>query len=583
MGPKGEIRDRSSAARRAGRSALVGFPIFGLLWLLYIPIRAVYVPDADDISVLADGLLGAPGAHWQNWFTQGNSHHFDLYPDWPARGGEATDTAFTRPAFEFLVYLAHLVLGRDWASYQLINCFAVAGMGAVAFQIAQTALGLRAGPSLVAALLVVLSPPVLELWLLGVAFANEPLATIAVASAFLAVLARRDFVCLALLFLGLLIKETTVWAPLAAAITIMLRPKPNELLPRRVLTATAMLLPVAIWLGLRFAFFGGIGGTLATRGYTSLVELLKLALYKLTHVQYLLIAHAHQRPTGLLILLHRGTALLVYALLSLWALRILPEAVNHFRSAMSEKRWPTVDAVLLVALWAVIALAFYVALPLSRERYATSVVVFAWPALVAEVERRGKTIGVAVCCVMALTWSSYYLVESIADPVRNDWLNRYRSMDAVLLQVPTGTRHIYVLSAGSLQPANPEYVRLALGVSAEIVRVVEIDWNCREASDSVAFDHSTADGVVSMTVTLPTCANFDFYTDRFNNDVANGRLYRNDRMSYEWPEAHPVTPKRWTSPFYLGRRMTVHVRPTGPARFIIEHGGPNGIAWFDAP
>ena len=86
-----------------------------------------------------------------------------------------------------MIYLAHFALGRDWASYQLINCFAVAGMGAVAFQIAQTALGLRTGPSLVAAMLVVLSPPVLESWLGGVAFAIEPLATVLVAGAFLAV------------------------------------------------------------------------------------------------------------------------------------------------------------------------------------------------------------------------------------------------------------------------------------------------------------------------------------------------------------------------------------------------------------
>ncbi len=260
--------------------------------------------------------------------------------------------------------------------------------------------------------------------------------------------------------------------------------------------------------------------------------------------------------------------------------------MNHFRSAIFESRWPTVDAVFLATLWAVTALAFHVALPLSPERYATSVVVFAWPALVAEVERRGKTIGVAVCFLVALTCSSYYLAGSIADFVRNDWRNKIRSMDAALRQVPTGTRQIYVLSAGSLRHANPEHVRLVLGVSAEIVRVVEIEWNCHEASDLVAFDHSIADGVVSMTVVLPTCANFQFFTDRFDDAITDGRLYRNERMSYELPEAHPIRPKPaepWESTFYLGRRMTVHVRPTGPARFIIEHGGSNGIAWFDAP
>jgi hypothetical protein len=560
--------------------------IFGLLCLLYIPTRQIYVPSHDDVTVFADGLLLAPSARWQDWFTRGYSHFYDFYPDRPVHGREATATAFTRPAFEFMIYLAHFVLGRDWASYQLINCLAIAGMGAVAFQIAQAVLGLRTGPSLVAAMLVVLSPPVLLSWLFGPPFANEPIATVFVAGAFLAVLARRDFLGLALLFLALLTKETAVWASLAAAITIILRPKLGESLGRRAFAAAAMFLPVAVWLGIRFAFFGGIGSTYATTGYAPLADFLKLIFYKLQHVHQLLIGP--QPGTGLIPILNRATALFIYALISLCAFRILSEAVTRLRSAMSEMRPPTVDAVFLVALWGAFALAFYVALPLLFERYATSVVVFAWPALVAEVERRGKAIiwlGLAVGCALSLTRSSHLLVVSFASSTLNDWRKQVRSMNAVLRQAPTGTRKIYVLDSGSLG-VNPEYVRLALGVSAEIVRIVEIDWNCREASDLVAFDHSTADGVVSMTVTLPTCANFQVSTDRFNNDFANGRLYRNDTISLELPEAYLIEPKPtnfWQSSFYLGRRMTVHISPTGSARFVIEHGGPNGIAWFDVP
>lgn len=80
-----------------------------------------------------------------------------------------------------------------------------------------------------------------------------------------------------------------------------------------------------------------------------------------------------------------------------------------------------------------------------------------------------------------------------------------------------------------------------------------------------------------MTVTLPSCANF-FFQNRI--EIANGRIHRNDAMSYELPEAHPL---KTSNGWYLGRRMTVHVRPNGPARFIIEHGGPDGIGWFDTP
>jgi hypothetical protein len=156
-----------------------------------------------------------------------------------------------------------------------------------------------------------------------------------------------------------------------------------------------------------------------------------------------------------------------------------------------------------------------------------------------------------------------------------------KSMNAVLSQAPPGTRQIYILSVGGIQDANPDYVRPILGLSAQIVHVAEIEENCGSARDLVAFNRSTADGVVSMTVTLPDCANFYFGTDRFNNSLADGRLYRNERMIYELPEADPFKGRQ--SELFLGRRMTLHVRPNGPARFIIERSGPNGIAWFDTP
>ena len=134
-----------------------------------------------------------------------------------------------------------------------------------------------------------------------------------------------------------------MWAPLAAAITIMLRPKLNEPLRHRALIAAAMLLPIAMWLSVQFAFFGGIGGTYATAGYASLAESLNLILHKLTHLHYVFMPHKFRfgglPDRGMAVLvLDRATAVLIYAFVSLWSLRIVTAVVSYFRSTMREMR-----------------------------------------------------------------------------------------------------------------------------------------------------------------------------------------------------------------------------------------------------
>jgi hypothetical protein len=591
-----------SLGQTGWRAALLGFAIFALLWILDTPYREFYVPSSADIPALADGLLLAPGAHWQDWFTRGYSNFWDVYPEWPLGS-----TGFTRPAFQFVIYLAHFAFGKNWELYRIISCIAAASVGAAAFLIARTALGLRTGLSLLAAALVVLSPPVLQSWLISLANAHEPLTTLLVACAFLAAVARRDFLCLMLLFIALLTKENAVWAPAAAAITIMLRPKAGEPLHRRAIAAAAMFLPIVMWLGLRFAFFDGIGGTYATR-YAPLGNFLTLSFKKLKYLDTLFVSqypptdfqglglesyHHHPADTLLNRAIRIGTRLLIYALVCLWALRVLRDSVNHL-PASKEKRWPTADAGYLVAIWAASAIAFHFALPLLAERYATSVVVFTWPAIVAEVERRRNTllrVGLALCCIVSLIRASYYSIEFLS--ITESRGNNYRSIEAALRQMPMATRQVYILAAVDdiLPFANPEYVRLILGVPAEVVRVIDISWNCGKSNNLVAFNHGIDDGInlvafnhgiddgiVKLVATLPACADFVFFT-RIDKALENGHLYRNASISYELPEAY--TKQKWS--FLVGRRITVQVRPSGPARFIIQYGGPNGIAWFDTP
>lgn len=577
--------------RHPGWSALLlGVAIFGLLWVVGWAYRQVYVARVDDVTALADGLLLVPGARWEDWFTRGHSNFFDPYPEWP-RGL----TGFARPAFQSVIYLAHFFLGTDWASYLALNYLGVAGVAAVAFAIGRAAVGLGLGAALLAAALVLLSPAVLEFSIWQVGFASESQAAILVGCAFLAVLARRDLLCVVLLMIALLAKETAAWAPFAAALTALLR-SDGAANRHRVGVAASMLLPVALWLGFRFAFYGGIGGTYATLGYSPLLEFLKVTDWKLTHLDRLFIMQDTGLTEGLWPSVDRafriGTAALLLVLAAPWALTSVRAAVDRFGKAGRERRWPTADSPpLVLTLWATMGLAFYFALPLMVSGYAASAVMFAWPAVVGELGRRRQPafcLGLAACFILSLAQMLHFLVGIALPPLHGYMSRNFRTagtMTAALRQAPPGTEQIFVVSSpGALAPANPAYLRAFLGLSPEIVHVVTMNWECGGSEDRVAFDHDTADGLVTLSAALPYCASFEFaYAAVDSSALVEHRIRRNDSMTYELPEAHSVERRSPIDPaLELGRRIIVHIRPRGAARFIIEHGGADGgPAWFD--
>ena len=574
-----------------GTALLVGLIAFVLLWLANAPFRRAYWANDNDVTALVDGMLLLPGAHWQDWFTNGHSHFFDSYPEWPWGL-----TPFARPAFQCLIYLAHFVFGRDWAAYLAVNYLAVAGMGAIAFVIARVPLGLGNAASALAAALVLISSAVLEfsIWELG--FASESMASVLIGAAFLAVIARRDIACAALLLLALLTKETAAWAPFAAALSVLLRWEPNVAHLRRALVAAAMLLPLAVWLGLRFAFFQGIGGSYATGGYTPITEFLTVVGWKLIHLYRLFVSQETFAAAGPWATVDRVLMLATYSLIALllipWASAGIRMASARLDQSVRGREWPTVDAALLVTIWAALGLAFYFAVPIVSPRYAAAAVMFLWPAVVAEVARRRQRafyLALAASFVLMLPRTAHLLI-SLNPPSEQSYLGRFLrdigDMDTVLRRVPPGIGQVYVLSSGGLVTATPEYLRVFLDVPIEIIRVVDLHSACRGGERFVTVDHKVAGGVVTLDVTTPDCASLFFdMAGQGSTLLAGGGLRRNDSISYELPEARVIDHQGPLKPaLELGRRMTVHIRPRGRARFIIEHGGPDGrTIWFDIP
>jgi hypothetical protein len=568
----------------------IGFAAFALLWLLNAPYRQVYQPSHDDVTALADGLLLLPGAHWQDWFTRGHSDFFDTYPEWPQH-----DTAFSRPVFQFVIYLAHFAFGRNWASYLAINYIAIAGTAAVAFAIARAALGLGVLPSMLAAALTLLSSAVLEFSFGVLGAGSECLAAFLVGCGFLAVVSRRNALCALLLMLALLTKETAMWAPFAASLTVLLR-RGGGRSSGRAIAAASMLSPIIVWLGMRMAFYGGIGGTYATADYTPLTTFLELGLLKLRHFHHLFIAQIVAKSDWQSPVMDRtiriGAAVLFFLLLIHWALSVFRRARNELASARDDSRWPVVDASMLVAIWALAALTFYFALAVSSPRYAAAAVMFAWPSIVGEVVRgrsRGLRAALAGCLAISIAQTSQLLAKSNPPSLESEqgkFLRAAAAMNATLRQTPPSVREVYVLSTGGLVPANSEYLSGFAGIQAKIVRIVDAAWECGDKPVAIEYDHEVIDGQVTLAARLPDCARFFFaFSGIAASALVNGGIRRSESISYEFPEVRVVA--RTGSPaagIELGHRMIARIRLHGPARFVVERGAPGGdIDWFDVP
>jgi len=587
--PRGRAASAFEALPLGAAALCIGFLVCVLLWLVDIPYRHAYQPNDNDVTALADALLLLPGAHWQDWFTEGHTHFFDAYPEWPWGL-----TPFARPAFQFLIYLAHFAFGRDWTAYLAINYAAIGGVAAAAYAIARRALGLAQVPALIATALVVVSPAILEYSIWEIGFASESIIVALIGGAFLAALARRDLLCIALLTFAIFSKETAAWAPCAAAVTVLLRPEPGETPNRRLAVAGLMLLPLALWFGDRMAFFSGFGGSYATGGYGSLSDVYAIVSDKLIHLFRLFTSQYAFASAGAWALPDRAVALatyaLVFALLTVWGLGWLRAGGRWVAASLHARSWPEARADLLVAFWATAGLAFHLAVPLTSPRYAAAAVLFLWPSIVAMVTRRGmpSRLALAACLVLSVVRMGGYLA-SLNPPAEHSYLGQFfRSIADVnhaLLTAPAGTRQIYVIPGGGLATATPDYLRVFLGVEPEIIRVVDLHWYCPAGQAFGGFEHEFAAGTATLRATLPDCA--DFFFDMAGASASriaeDGHLRRSATMDYELPEAHVIAHKGPVSPaLEPGHRFTAHIRPSGPARFIIQ--GPSGeITTFDTP
>jgi len=205
---------------------------------------------------------------------------------------------------------------------------------------------------------------------------------------------------------------------------------------------------------------------------------------------------------------------------------------------------------------------------------------------VGEVVRRQAVyrIGLAACLLLTSVRTAYFLHELNPPSEQSEIGQLFRAeaaMNDTLQHVPDNIRQVYVLASGSLVPVNPVYLSALLELRAEVIRIIDLSWSCTWLREPVAFERRSVDGFVTLSLEAPGCARFYFAFSGINGDkLIDGRIDRNDSISYELPEARVDK----SDLLILGRRIMINVRPRGPARFITDFGeGDGGIRWFDVP
>ena len=217
---------------------------------------------------------------------------------------------------------------------------------------------------------------------------------------------------------------------------------------------------------------------------------------------------------------------------------------------------------------------------------------FLWPVLIAEIMRHRSVLlrlGLAACFFISLDRGLHYITTLNPPPPQSNTTKLFMAvtrMNDALRHLPPRIQQVFVLSAGDdLSDVAPAYLQAFLGVKAEIVRVIDMDWDCA-AGERIAYAHRETGGVVTLSTTLPACARFQFEGAILDSrQLADGTLRRSATITYDLPEAKPIANRAPRSQIFdLGRRMTASIRPTGEARFIIEPSGPDGaLVWFDVP
>jgi hypothetical protein len=244
------VRDLSPSSLPLAGAAL----LLGLFVYYDLVVYRNYLLSGDDPAFIS-GTLESPAS----WFTKGFLNYFNAYPEWAPR-----TSLLLKPVTNVVGYMNYSLFGAHYALHFAVYVL-VQFLGLLVFVRLLRELAIPPLPAAGISLLFLLNPAFMNAGFFSLPFQFDVLAGVFCMAALLAAWRRRYGIAFVLLTLVVFTKEAAIFAPLAAALSLVIWRRPPIL-------AAFMLLPLFLWAAARFLVYGDIFDPGAERSYGNVAE-----------------------------------------------------------------------------------------------------------------------------------------------------------------------------------------------------------------------------------------------------------------------------------------------------------------------
>ena len=530
--------NRAAGANREMTAAMLAglLLLIGIYAYFFIQLYNGYLLVLDDPGnvggTVEEGLRG--------WLTRGMSDYYHVYPEWP----QSAFSNFYRPVWNLIIYSEQALLGRHYWAWFLAFCALQYG-GALLFLRLLLSVGLPSRSALPFTILFLFNPAFLNFGFIYPGFQFDVFASLLLLAALYQLLRYRYGWTLALISAAIFTKETALFAPVAAALTVFI-------LKRDAKWSLAMLVPLLAWGAARWlAFHAVMGGTFASpSGIGDLLGNIGngLAIWPSSAVPTNLpLQVTGIYGVGVLALLAMNVVLWAVLAYAAWqTARVLWQAPDNAESKL--------QAVLLV--WALGALA-YCMLTRPQVRFGASLNTFlllflayglfarSWP-------RYLKTLPLLILAFVAGSRGVNFLWLDIPKVLTRT--SGEKALFAALQSLPQDGRAVFVVNAPTMLSA-PRFIAKQWNLNLGLTFINQFR-GCSSANPQDAWYELSP---TSLSVEIPSCASYVFAgvpADIQVKELAGG-LLRPGVGIYQFP-GHPDLSKRLSSgDIDFGRAMQV--------------------------